>query len=239
MSVKNFLKFKVKQTFNLNNCLTLRSYFNSHIAMSVNDKQIQILEVAEKLFAEHGFDGTSVRQIALEADINIAMISYYFGSKEKLLEALFNYRMQDFRMELETIISKKTDYLETLNDVIALIIKRVHRNRLTHKILNFEFSNESRDIDFENYVNQKKNNYLLFETFVKDGQQKGVFVKDVNIKLIVPTIVGTFFHLYYNQRFFKSFMDLKDSPEALDSFVHDTLTKHIQQTIKALLTHAT
>ncbi|MEO6348401.1 MAG: TetR family transcriptional regulator, partial [Aquaticitalea sp.] len=59
--------------------------------MSLNDKQIQILEVAEKLFAEHGFDGTSVRQIAHEADINIAMISYYFGSKEKLLEALFNF----------------------------------------------------------------------------------------------------------------------------------------------------
>lgn len=206
--------------------------------MTLTDKQIQILEVAEKLFAEHGFDGTSIRQIAQEAEINIAMISYYFGSKEKLLEALFNFRMEDFRMELETIISKNTDHLATLNTIIAVIIKRVNRNRLTHKILNFEFSNESRDIDFVNYVNQKRENYLLFETFIKDGQHKGVFIKDVNIKLIVPTIVGTFFHLYYNERFFKSFMELKDTPEALDTFVHDTLTKHIQQTIKALLTHA-
>ena len=48
-----------------------------------NDKQIQILEVAEILFAEKGFDGTSIRNIAKLAKINIAMVSYYFGSKER------------------------------------------------------------------------------------------------------------------------------------------------------------
>ena len=50
-----------------------------------NDKQIQILQVAEKLFAEKGFDGTSIRAISKLAKINIAMVSYYFGSKEKML----------------------------------------------------------------------------------------------------------------------------------------------------------
>ena len=61
--------------------------------MKSNDKQIQIIETAEKLFADKGFSGTSVRDIADEADVNLAMISYYFGSKEKLLEALFTHRM--------------------------------------------------------------------------------------------------------------------------------------------------
>ena len=51
--------------------------------MELNDKQIQILETAEKLFSENGFDGTSVRQIAKAAEVNIAMISYYFGSHPK------------------------------------------------------------------------------------------------------------------------------------------------------------
>ncbi len=51
--------------------------------MEYNEKQLQILEVAEKLFAANGFDGTSIRDIASEAEVNIAMISYYFGSKEK------------------------------------------------------------------------------------------------------------------------------------------------------------
>ena len=48
-----------------------------------NEKQLEILQVAEQLFAEEGFDGTSVRDIAKKANVNIAMISYYFGSKEK------------------------------------------------------------------------------------------------------------------------------------------------------------
>ena len=40
-----------------------------------NEKQICILQVAEKLFAEKGFDGTSIRDISKAAEINIAMVS--------------------------------------------------------------------------------------------------------------------------------------------------------------------
>ncbi|HNO01068.1 MAG TPA: TetR family transcriptional regulator, partial [Chitinophagaceae bacterium] len=43
------------------------------------------MKKAEKLFAEKGYNGTSVRDIAEKAGINLAMVSYYFGSKEKLL----------------------------------------------------------------------------------------------------------------------------------------------------------
>ena len=68
-----------------------------------NDKQINILQIAEKQFAEHGFDGTSIRDISKEAKINIAMISYYFGSKEKLLEALILFRTSDLKIQLENL----------------------------------------------------------------------------------------------------------------------------------------
>ena len=61
--------------------------------MEYNAKQMQIINVAEKLFAEKGFAATSVRDIANEADVNVSMISYYFGSKEKLAEALFVYSL--------------------------------------------------------------------------------------------------------------------------------------------------
>ena len=58
----------------------------------MSDKREHILNVAEVLFAEKGFDGTSVRDIAQQAGVNLAMISYYFGSKEKLLESLIEFR---------------------------------------------------------------------------------------------------------------------------------------------------
>ena len=58
----------------------------------MSDKREHILIVAEALFGEKGFDGTSVRDIAQQAGVNLAMISYYFGSKEKLLEAMIEFR---------------------------------------------------------------------------------------------------------------------------------------------------
>lgn len=204
--------------------------------MVLNEKQIQILEIAEKLFSENGFDGTSVRQIAKSAQVNIAMISYYFGSKEKLLESLLLYRISDFKMQLESVISNNTSYLETLDAIIALIVRRVHKNRRTHKIINFEYSNSCRQIDFESYLEQKKDNLKVIETFVKNGQNDGVFTKHVNINLLTPTILGTYFHFYYNKKYYKTLLNL-DSDETVENYVHEELTRHIQNTVKSLLTY--
>jgi len=203
--------------------------------MDLNDKQIQILETAEKLFAENGFDGTSVRQISKAAGINIAMVSYYFGSKEKLLEKLFLYRMSDFRMQLESVISTNKPQLEILDDIIALIVKRIHRNRRTHKIINFEYSNATRNINFEKFHAQKKDNLKVVAAFVKNGQDEGVFTDNVNIPLITTTILGTYFHFYYNKKYYLDLLNIDDN--SIDAYVHNELTHHIQNTIKALLTY--
>lgn len=48
------------------------------------DTRESILEVARRLFAEKGFDATTVRAIASEADVDPAMIHHYFGTKEEL-----------------------------------------------------------------------------------------------------------------------------------------------------------
>ncbi|NDE09484.1 MAG: TetR/AcrR family transcriptional regulator [Chitinophagia bacterium] len=86
--------------------------------MELNDKQIQIIEIAERLFAERGFDGTSVRDIAHEAGVNIAMISYYFGSKEKLMEALLEWRVGEIKIRVESLI--KDDRFTPLEKVNML-----------------------------------------------------------------------------------------------------------------------
>lgn len=204
--------------------------------MELNEKQIQILIVAEKLFAENGFDGTSVRQIAREAGVNGAMISYYFGSKERLLETLLIYRSADFKMKLESVLSEDISTLDKVNEVVSLVVRRIHRNRRMYKIIQFEYSNETRKIDLEAYINQKLSNYKIIEDFIKQGQNEGVFTKDLNIPLIVPTILGTYFHFYYNLRFFEALNNITDE-KSLDNYVHTTLTQHIKKTIKALLTY--
>lgn len=52
--------------------------------------RLKILSAAAKLFDAQGYKGTSVRQIAQEANVNVALISYYFQGKQGLLEVLIS-----------------------------------------------------------------------------------------------------------------------------------------------------
>ena len=61
-------------------------------AFSTKDR---ILGAAEELFAQHGFAGTSLRQVTSRADVNIAAVNYHFGSKENLVNEVFRRRMDE------------------------------------------------------------------------------------------------------------------------------------------------
>ena len=65
-------------------------------ALSVRER---ILEVAERMFAEHGMSGVGLRAITTEANVNLASIAYHFGSKDGLLEALFAQRAAPIAQE--------------------------------------------------------------------------------------------------------------------------------------------
>src|SRR4051812_36059503 len=56
--------------------------------------QEKIFDAAERLFAERGFDGTSLREITTEAGVNLAAVNYHFGSKEDLYRETFLRRMR-------------------------------------------------------------------------------------------------------------------------------------------------
>ena len=54
----------------------------------------RILDSAEALFAEHGFEGTSLRMITASADVNLASVNYHFHSKDDLIRAVFDRRIR-------------------------------------------------------------------------------------------------------------------------------------------------
>lgn len=58
---------------------------------------VRILDVAERLFAEKGYDATSIRDITTEADCNIAAVNYHFGGKERLYLEAFRRLLIDLR----------------------------------------------------------------------------------------------------------------------------------------------
>jgi AcrR family transcriptional regulator len=53
------------------------------------DRKTAILLAAERLFAQHGYDGVSLRKIADAADVPLALVGYYYGQKHELFEAVF------------------------------------------------------------------------------------------------------------------------------------------------------
>lgn len=192
------------------------------------------MDTAEELFSQQGFDGTSVRKIAKAAGVNIAMISYYFGSKENLLDELINDRMAGFGDKLNEVAAGSGTFAERLNILTATILKQAHTNRRIHKILHFEFSHGNRKIKFDNFITQKSETFDAVSAFIDAGQKEGIFSKNVNIKLVVPTILGTYFHYIFNKRFYERVLGLGEG-KTLDQFVYNELTQHIQQTVYALL----
>src|SRR3954470_4222231 len=104
--------------------------------MEFSEKQISIINAAEKLFAVTGFDGTSVRDIAHEAGINVAMISYYFGSKEKLMEAVFEQRTNNIKLKVENLLQNdQLSHLEKVNVLIDDYVDKFIHQQEFHKIM--------------------------------------------------------------------------------------------------------
>ena len=98
------------------------------------EKQIHILDIAEELIAQKGFEGTSVRDISAKANINVAMISYYFGSKEKMMVNLYQYRVQKTRETFaeftQTIKDGKPEM--QLKEIINFVTKQLFKFNYFH-----------------------------------------------------------------------------------------------------------
>ncbi len=59
----------------------------------------RVLDAAEALFMEHGFEATSLRAITAEAGVNLAAVNYHFGSKEELFQAVLTRRLDPMNRE--------------------------------------------------------------------------------------------------------------------------------------------
>jgi AcrR family transcriptional regulator len=63
------------------------------------DTKTRILDTGERLFAEHGYEATSLRQVTREASVNLAAVHYHFGSKLDLLRAVLERRLEAVNRE--------------------------------------------------------------------------------------------------------------------------------------------
>ena len=66
----------------------------------------RILDAAERLFLEHGFEATSLRQLTAAAGVNLAAVNYHFGSKEELFQAVLTRRLDPMNQERIDLLTK-------------------------------------------------------------------------------------------------------------------------------------
>ncbi len=70
------------------------------------DTRERILDAAEKLFMQHGFEGSSMRMVTSEADVNLAAVNYHFGSKEELMQAVLRRRLEVINRERMRVLDE-------------------------------------------------------------------------------------------------------------------------------------
>ena len=154
------------------------------------DKKQAILDAAEKLFCVTGYEGTSTRQISKESGANMAMINYYFGSKEGVFIEIMNSRIAGFGSQLKIINEDKISAMEKLNRVIDGYANRILANPSFHKMMHRELSLTQRPEMYNKIKDAMSQNMQLLEKILTDGQDDGSF-READNRLIIATIMGT------------------------------------------------
>jgi AcrR family transcriptional regulator len=107
-----------------------------------NTTREKLIETAKELFLTKGVDRVGVREIASKAGINLSLMNYYFRSKEKLFETIFEMLIKDKAIVLRQILDsdkplddKIKEYVYTYIDIlvedpllVSFVLSVVHRN---------------------------------------------------------------------------------------------------------------
>ena len=96
-------------------------------APQVHETQKRLLDAAEALIAVHGIAGTSLREVTELAGVNLALVKYHFGSKNGLVEAMLNRRLDPInkmRMALlDEVRRKHANGSMPLEEVLEALIR--------------------------------------------------------------------------------------------------------------------
>jgi AcrR family transcriptional regulator len=210
-----------------------------NVPQDYSEKQIRIMEAAEELFAEKGFDGTSVRDVARDAGVNLAMISYYFGSKEKLMESLFKYRGEFIKMQLESMLqNREMSSLQKFYNLIDSYIDRFIKQKCFHKIMTREQMMHLKGTMPRLIHDMKKRNQELVQQLILEGQKKGEFRKNIDVPLMMATLIGTVNHIITTQHYYQKLNNLEDlTDEEFKKHIKKKLSNHLKSLFKAILTY--
>jgi AcrR family transcriptional regulator len=156
---------------------------------SMADRRAEILSVATRRFAEHGFEATTVRQIADDVNILSGSLYHHFATKDEMLHEIVRDAVLQMRDNTQRIAAAPLDAEHRLVALILLDLGELTRNQEAHAILNNERKFFRRREEFAYVVQAKKEAYLAWRTVLEDGAAGGLFKPDLDIYLTISTVV--------------------------------------------------
>ena len=149
----------------------------------------RILSAAAELFAEHGFAGASVDEIARRARVNKAMLYYYIGDKAELFATVLDEFLEGVRTVLTEMAEKTPDPAERIRKTQAAILGLFHRNPAVPRIVVREMAMGGENLPDRALARVSEIAAITFRT-VADGRASGAFAA-VNPFLVHAMLFGT------------------------------------------------
>jgi AcrR family transcriptional regulator len=204
--------------------------------MQMTDKKAHIINHAVELFAEKGFEGASIRDLAARAGVNVAMVNYYFGSKEKLFEAMVEDRASYTRGLLDEIASNPGHSdLEKIELIIDSYIGKLFTNRKFHRVLHQEMMLSQRESLQDAIVEILYPNHVIIKNVLEHGMKKGTFRK-VDAPMVIATIIGSINQVLLSRKLCNKMMNKESAYVPYDDArFSKRLGDHLKQLVSAHL----
>ena len=196
------------------------------------DKKEHIINIAVELFSTKGFEGTSIRELAAKAGVNIAMVNYYFGSKEKLFEALIENKVAYMKGKLEELVANKSlSEIEKIDVIIESYVERLLSQPAYHRVIHQELLVNQRESMHQSITNIFKRNMEMVKSIINVGIKKKVF-KKVDPELTMASIIGTI-----NQVMLSKAMCLMliQKGEDFDPYTNKAFRKRLETHLKQMI----
>lgn len=134
-----------------------------------NSTEQKILEAAEEVFHEKGYDGARMQEIAEHAGINKGLLHYYFQTKDKLFEAIFSVALNRMVSRVHIILEMEGTLEEKINLIIDQYMSIVLKNPSLPRFVINEL-NKNPDRFVARHIN--KDAKSAFSTFLKSVQKE-------------------------------------------------------------------
>ena len=156
------------------------------------DRKNHILDVAQKLFSKYGFDGATTRMISREAGVNLAMLNYYFGSKEGLFLAIFERKIISFPQCLHCIgFNEDLTTWEKLAKCIDKVVESIIINDSFQELINRELVIQKRWAVNDKIAKVIMKNVYEVKMIIDEGVKNGHFNQDADTAMLTATLFGT------------------------------------------------